>query len=89
MKKRYGDTKTHLELTDKARRAYDEYSPLNIFEIETDDGYRYDITGCVQASGLTEAEVNETLEDLIPMYRVKDEFRLRTIYLITNAECPD
>lgn len=65
MKKRYGDTKTHLDLTEKAKRAYDEYSPLSIYEIETDDGYTYDVTGCVQASGLTEAEVNETLEDLV------------------------
>ena len=74
MKKRFGDTKTHLDLTEKARRAYDEFSPLSIYEIETDDGYTYDITGCVQATGLTEDEVNETLEGLIPMYRVKDEF---------------
>ena len=65
MKKRYGDTRTHLELTEKARRAYDEYSPLNIYETETDDGYSYEITGCVEAHDLTEQDVNDILEDLL------------------------
>lgn len=64
--KRYGDTKTKLELTEKARRAYNEYSPLSIYETEDDDGVlSYRIDGCVEAYNLTEDEVNETLESLL------------------------
>lgn len=68
MKKRYGDTKTHLTLTATAREAYDSYSPLSIWERETDDDeteYRYDISGCLEATDLTETEVNEMLESLL------------------------
>ena len=64
--KRYGDTKTHLDLSARAREAYDEYSPLSIYEREVDDDeYRYDISGCIDAHDLTAEQVNEELESLL------------------------
>lgn len=59
MKKRFGDTKTKLTLTDKAQRFYNQTDPINIYERE--DGL-YDIDGFSAAEGLTAEEVNTTLE---------------------------
>ena len=65
MKKRYGDTKTSLRLSEKAERSYSDTQPLSIFEEETDDGeYRYTVTGFLQGEDLTEDEVNALLESL-------------------------
>lgn len=65
MKKRYGDTKTSLRLSEKAERIYSDTQPLSIFEEETDDGeYRYTVTGFLQGEDLTEDEVNALLESL-------------------------
>lgn len=67
--KRYGDTNTHLNLTDTARRVYDAYSPVDIWEISTedDDGndvFTYSINFCGdRRQGLTEDEVNAIFED--------------------------
>ena len=65
MKKRYGDAKTALRLSEKAERIYSDTQPLSIFEEETDDGeYRYTVTGFLQGEDLTEDEVNALLESL-------------------------
>ena len=57
----YGSTKTHLTLTAKAQRAYDNTDPLRI--IEHDDG-TYSIRGIEDRDGMTAADVNQWLEDL-------------------------
>lgn len=64
--KRYGDTSTHLELSEKAFDCYSNTSPLSIYEKENEDGsYLYDVRGCFEAYDLTSKEVNEILEDLL------------------------
>lgn len=62
--KRYGDGRTALVLTDKAADVYAETDPLDIYEIETEDGPRYDLDGVLCLEGLTAEEVSEALEDL-------------------------
>lgn len=69
MKKRYGDVKTHIRLTDKARRLYDRICPVSIYEIDDWDAageplYLYDVDVIGDKYwGLTEAEVNNILEE--------------------------
>jgi hypothetical protein len=55
-------------LSEKAQRVYRETDPLDIFEIETDEGKRYDVAGMVEARSLTFEELEEFLES------VQDEF---------------
>ena len=62
--KRYGNTKTALELTPRAAAIYADSDPLEILERETPDGLRYDLRGILEADGLTAEEVSWTLEDL-------------------------
>lgn len=81
MKKRYGDTDTRLTLTDKAQRAYDSISPVDIYEITDwdDDGYEvvtYSVNICGEKrDGLTEAEVNELLEEYAEPLTVRDDMK--------------
>lgn len=61
----YGSERTHLTLSEKAELLYSNTDPLTIAEIETDGGYVYEITGCIDCDGvMTEEEVNEFLESL-------------------------
>lgn len=55
----------HATLTDKAQKAYDETSPLNIIERRLDCEYVYDLDGFIVANDLSEDELNETLESLL------------------------
>lgn len=56
--KHFGNEKTHLTLSKEAFAIYSETDPLDIYEYETKDGYRYNITGAITAEGLTADEVN-------------------------------
>lgn len=64
----YGNDSTHLTLTDRAERIYSVSDPLRIEETETEDGYRYGMTDIIEADNLTEQEVSEYIEGLIPDY---------------------
>lgn len=55
----------NLKLSELANKVYLNTDPMEIEEVETEDGYRYNITGCMEVSGLTESEVNEAIEDWI------------------------
>ena len=57
----YGNTKTNLELSDKASAMYAECDPLTITEHE--DG-SYSIRGLEDRDNMTAADVNQWLEDL-------------------------
>lgn len=57
----YGNEKTNLTLTAKARRVYDQTDPLKI--IEHEDG-TYSLRGIEDRDGMTAADVNQWLEDL-------------------------
>ena len=78
MARKYGRDNTHLTLTEKAKRGYNESSELAIYEdytlVEDDDNecfsldtvYRYQICECgIKTRWMTEAEVNEYLEDTL------------------------
>ena len=58
-RKRYGDTKTNLILTDLAQEVYNETDPISIYE--RIDGL-YDIEGFLEYEGMTADDVNELLE---------------------------
>lgn len=60
----YGNEKTHLSLTDKAQKLYDRTDPLEIEEIETKYGFRYNMRGVFKRTNMTEAELIEDLEAL-------------------------
>ena len=60
----YGNEKTSLTLTEKAQKAYSETDPIRIEEVETDDGYIYNVSGCIECNNLTEEAVNRVFEDL-------------------------
>lgn len=64
MKRIYGDTKTHLVLTEAAEAFYSSADPISIEEVETDNGFLYNISGIMERSRLTADEVSEALEDL-------------------------
>lgn len=67
MKKRYGDTNTHLTLTDKALAYYSGADPISIYESETESGeYRYTLKlfGDPESEPMTEAALNACLEGL-------------------------
>ena len=55
---------TNLKLSDKAYTAYSESDPLEIYEDEKVNGYRYEMEGIIEEQDMTEKEVNTTLEDL-------------------------
>lgn len=55
-------------LSEKAQGVYYGTDPLDIFEVETDEGKRYDVAGMVEARNLTFEELEEFLES------VQDEF---------------
>ena len=60
--KRYGDTNTHLTLSERAQRIYSESAPLSIYEAD-DGSYTVDLFGDLR-TGLTEADVNALIESL-------------------------
>lgn len=60
----YGNTRTHLTLTGKALKMYNETDPLEIEEIETEDGYRYTMRGAFERENMTEEELTRGLEEL-------------------------
>ena len=47
----YGNTNTHLTLTDKAQKYYELTDPIEITEHETEDGYLYSILDGGDAAG--------------------------------------
>lgn len=59
--KKFGDTKTNLTLTERAFEVYSNTSPLDICEMP--DG-TYKMTGAIERENMSEADVNEVLEDL-------------------------
>ena len=67
--RKYGDEPTHLCLKDKALKMYCEITPLDIYEYETDDGYRYEINGAIVTNDLSEEDLLKTLEILWEMVR--------------------
>lgn len=68
MKKRFGNEKTNLVLSNKAARMYAECYPLTI--VEHEDG-SYSIRGIEDRDSMTAADVNRWLEDLAD--EVKEE----------------
>ena len=67
MKKVYGCTETHLKLSKEAQAVYNDISPIEIIEIETDDGeYLYNVDGCIQINNLTAERLNDFLVGLKP-----------------------
>lgn len=75
MKKRYGDTSTHLTLTDKALNFYSGSDPFDIYEIEAEDGeYRYTFRafGDPESKPMTEAELNAELEAWADAVAIED-----------------
>ncbi len=57
----YGNEKTNLKLSEKA---FEVYSESDIKIIEENDG-SYSMSGCIECSGMTAADVNRVLENLI------------------------
>lgn len=57
--KKYGATTTNLKLTEKAEKIYSVTEPCEIIEHETEDGYRYSISGIIEAENLTNEQINE------------------------------
>ena len=51
-------------LSDKARGVYNGTDPMSIFELDTDDGIRYDVRGLYDADSLTFDELQEFLEGI-------------------------
>lgn len=91
MKKRYGDTYTHLTLTDKAQRAFDITSPVDIYEVtDWDDDipvYTYDVNICGEKRrNLNEWEVNELLEEYAEPITVRQQMR-ENGGVIDGCEC--
>lgn len=75
MKKYYGFDTTHLQLSELAKIAYNNSDPITIIEVQSNrDGsvVAYEVSGCVQGSILTEAEVNDLLESLLT-FKIKPE----------------
>lgn len=65
MKKHYGIHRTHLQLTEKAEAYYNNTDPLDIWEWDTANGYRYTMTGADEIDDLvTESFLNDYLESL-------------------------
>lgn len=65
MRKKYGTDSTKLELSNKARIVYAGTDPLDIYEIETEDGLHYCIKDCDGThDGLTAEQVNAFLEEI-------------------------
>ena len=63
--KQYGYVKTRLSLTDKAYDVYSGTCPLDIIEVEDEEGNcTYSMRGALEADDLTADEVNEYLEEL-------------------------
>lgn len=72
--KTYGNEKTNLTLSEKAFKAYSNSDPCDI--IEHDDG-TYSMRGILDRDNMTEADVNQVLEELwdeTHSYRVLPEF---------------
>ena len=72
----YADTlhgSINADLTDKAKIAFNETSPLNIIEHRYDCEYNYSLRGCIVMDGLTENELNEVLEDLYDQAHLEEE----------------
>lgn len=63
--KQYGNTKTKLSLTERAYDIYRDTDPLDIWEVEDEDGNcTYSIRGAIEADDLTADEVSEYIEVL-------------------------
>ena len=62
----YGNESTHLTLSDKAAAVFSDADPLEIMERyeEGENGYIYDVIGCVERAEMTEEEVNAFLESI-------------------------
>ena len=60
----YGNDKTHLTMTKRAQAFYDCTDPITIEEIETDDGYLYNVSGVLERDCMTEDELNAALESM-------------------------
>lgn len=58
----YGWTRTVLQLSKEAQAIYNETDPLQILEIEDEDGaISYDMNGCIEATGISADEVEAIL----------------------------
>lgn len=56
-----------LSLRSLSKKAFDFYTdtdPLDVYEYETEDGTRYDVTGCFTYTGLTFKELEQEFEML-------------------------
>lgn len=51
-------------LSPKAYEVYLNTDPLTVYAYETEEGTRYDVDGCMTASNLTFAELNEFFEGM-------------------------
>lgn len=76
MKRVYGNTNTHLTLSDKAQKYYDLTDPIEITEHETEEGFLYSVLdGGNVRTDLTEDELNDYLEfefDWLVFTEIKD-----------------
>lgn len=64
MKHLYSRGRTHLDLTEKAGKVCAYTDPFDIEEIETEDGYRYNVIEAYDRENLTEKELISYLEDI-------------------------
>lgn len=64
MKRRYGDVRTSLILSDKAKTYYTGTDPMDIYEYEDDDGYSYtySIAREPESRRMSGEELNAALE---------------------------
>lgn len=71
MKRRYGDAKTQLTLSDKAFRFYSGSDPIDIYEIEDVDGnctYTLRLFGDPESEPMSRDELMATLEELADQF---------------------
>lgn len=76
MKRRYGDAKTQLILSDKAFRFYSGSDPIDIYEIEDEDGsctYTLRMFGDPESKPMGADELTSTLESLADEFAIYDE----------------
>lgn len=62
MKRVGGLEKTHFDMSIRAWKIYNYTDPFDIYEEETEDGFRYSVRGCLgDYDDLTAEEVEEML----------------------------
>lgn len=61
-------------LSEKAQKLYRDSDPLDVFERETDDGRRYDVSGMWDAKNLTLEELEKFFEEIQDILDEQDEF---------------